>query len=76
VHEASALKVDEGDLFLVANAPHGRRKRPRGCSAENGCAAILAAHAPHGGRRRPRYGGLFPSLTLLMAAAWQQKAAA
>ena len=36
VHEASAFKVDEGDLFLAAGAPHGGRKRSRGCSAASG----------------------------------------
>ena len=34
-HEAPAFKVDSVDLFLVAGAPHGGRKRPLGCSAAN-----------------------------------------
>ena len=60
VHEAPALKVDEGDLFpsltLFMAAASGRV-----AARHQATAATLAAHAPHGGRE---------------AAARRQKAAA
>ena len=76
------FQVDEGDLFPVADAPHGGRKRPRCCSVAKLLFSPLTLFmaAPggrvtalmHGGRKRPRCcsaeKSLFSSLTLLMAA--------
>ena len=58
-HEASAFKVDEGDLFIVSGIPHGGRKRPRGCSAASD-RCYSRRSPPHGGRRRPRSGRTLP----------------
>ena len=73
-HEAPAFKVDDGDLFLVAGAPHGG---PQAAAWLLGSRPLLYSRRSGslGGRRRPCGGGLFSSLTLLMAAAGGRMAA-